>query len=252
MDFLSVLNQKKPALIMSLPGNDPSLARIAVECGADVIKIHMNVQHRASGIHFGSFEEEKERLAEIREIAGQHPCGIVAGSCVEDVERDFLYPVLADKNMKKMIALAPGYSLEEVRLLGAIGADVLEASVMRPETYGQRLTAKELLEYAAITENSKLPVVIPTQRAILPCEVSQLSQIGVSGIMIGALVSSGTSFIKLVADPEDQLPAITYWLMGSLNGAAPKDVLFALFFHSAVKICLHFRCDSIFFIKRFV
>ena len=49
-----------------------------------------------------------------------------------------------------------------------------------------------------------------------------------SGIMIGSLVSSGTSFIKLAADPEDQLPAITYWLMGSLNGTAPRDVLFAL------------------------
>lgn len=49
-----------------------------------------------------------------------------------------------------------------------------------------------------------------------------------SGIMIGSLVSSGTSFIKLVADPDDQLPAITYWLMGSLNGTSPKDVLFAL------------------------
>ena len=49
-----------------------------------------------------------------------------------------------------------------------------------------------------------------------------------SGIMISSLVSSGTSFIKLVADPEDQLPAITYWLMGSLNGTSPKDVAFAI------------------------
>ena len=49
-----------------------------------------------------------------------------------------------------------------------------------------------------------------------------------SGIMIGSLVSSGTSMIKLVADPEDQLPAITYWLMGSLNGTRPRDLLFAL------------------------
>jgi len=48
-----------------------------------------------------------------------------------------------------------------------------------------------------------------------------------AGIMIGSLVSSGTSFIKLVADPEDQLPAITYWLMGSLGGAEQKDVLLA-------------------------
>ncbi len=207
MDFLSVFNQKKPALIMSLPGNDPSLARIAVECGADVIKIHMNVQHRASGLHFRTFEEEKERLAEIREVAGQLPCGIVAGNRVEDIERDCphaaqmgydfvsLYAsaaplsVLSDKSMKKMIALAPGYSLEDVRLLSKIGADVLEASVMQPETYGQRLTAKELLEYASITENSKLPVVIPTQRAILPDEVKMLSEIGVSGIMIGAVVT---------------------------------------------------------------
>lgn len=49
-----------------------------------------------------------------------------------------------------------------------------------------------------------------------------------AGIMLGSLVSSGTSLIKLVADPDDQLPAITYWLMGSLNGTAPKDVCFAL------------------------
>ncbi|MGI6072412.1 MAG: FecCD family ABC transporter permease [Lachnospiraceae bacterium] len=49
-----------------------------------------------------------------------------------------------------------------------------------------------------------------------------------SGIMISSLVSSGTSFIKLVADPSNQLPAITYWLMGSLNGTGPKDILFAM------------------------
>ena len=49
-----------------------------------------------------------------------------------------------------------------------------------------------------------------------------------AGIMVGSLISSGTSLIKLVADPQDQLPAITYWLMGSLNGTAPEDVWFAL------------------------
>ena len=49
-----------------------------------------------------------------------------------------------------------------------------------------------------------------------------------SGIMISSLISSGTSLIKLVADPENQLPAITYWLMGSLNGTAPQDLLLAL------------------------
>ena len=49
-----------------------------------------------------------------------------------------------------------------------------------------------------------------------------------AGIMMGSLASSGTSFVKMVADPDDQLPAITYWLMGSLNGATPKEVAFVL------------------------
>lgn len=49
-----------------------------------------------------------------------------------------------------------------------------------------------------------------------------------AGIMISSLASSGTSFVKLVADPNDQLPAITYWLMGSLNGTNPAEVTFVL------------------------
>jgi iron complex transport system permease protein len=48
-----------------------------------------------------------------------------------------------------------------------------------------------------------------------------------SGIVISSLFSAGTSFIKLVADPSDQLPAITYWLMGSLSGVKLSQVAFA-------------------------
>ncbi len=48
-----------------------------------------------------------------------------------------------------------------------------------------------------------------------------------SGIMISSLFTAGTSYIKLVADPTNQLPAITYWLMGSLSGVDGGDVLFA-------------------------
>lgn len=49
-----------------------------------------------------------------------------------------------------------------------------------------------------------------------------------SGIMVSSLFSAGTSFIKLVADPNEQLPAITYWLMGSLTGAKISDIKFAI------------------------
>ena len=48
-----------------------------------------------------------------------------------------------------------------------------------------------------------------------------------AGIMVGSLFSAGTSYLKLVADPSDQLPAITYWLMGSLSGTKGSTVLTA-------------------------
>lgn len=48
-----------------------------------------------------------------------------------------------------------------------------------------------------------------------------------SGIMIGSIFNAGVSFIKLVADPTNALPAITYWLMGSLASIRVQDVLFA-------------------------
>ncbi len=44
------------------------------------------------------------------------------------------------------------------------------------------------------------------------------------GIMVGSLATSATSLLKLVADPNSQLPAITYWLMGSLSGTSWKDI----------------------------
>ncbi len=49
-----------------------------------------------------------------------------------------------------------------------------------------------------------------------------------SGIMISSLFQAGTSFIKLAADPGNKLPAITYWLMGSLVGAARSEVAFVV------------------------
>ena len=47
-----------------------------------------------------------------------------------------------------------------------------------------------------------------------------------AGVMISSLFSAGTSCVKLVADTQQQLPAITYWLMGSLSSIKDKDVVF--------------------------
>jgi iron complex transport system permease protein len=38
-----------------------------------------------------------------------------------------------------------------------------------------------------------------------------------SGIVVGALFSALTSFLKYIADPMNKMPAIVFWLLGSLN-----------------------------------
>ncbi|MCQ2566847.1 MAG: iron ABC transporter permease [Mogibacterium sp.] len=48
-----------------------------------------------------------------------------------------------------------------------------------------------------------------------------------AGLMVSALAQAGTSFIKLVADQTNELPEITYWLMGSLTGTTQRDVVFS-------------------------
>jgi iron complex transport system permease protein len=57
---------------------------------------------------------------------------------------------------------------------------------------------------------------------------NRLLNLILAGIMISSLFSAGTSYIKLVADPNNKLPQITYWLMGSLAGAKIGEVLFVI------------------------
>lgn len=48
------------------------------------------------------------------------------------------------------------------------------------------------------------------------------------GVVIGALAGAATSLLKVMADPYDQLPAITFWLLGSLASITTRDILPAL------------------------
>ncbi len=44
------------------------------------------------------------------------------------------------------------------------------------------------------------------------------------GMVVSSLFSASTSFVKLIADPNNVLPAITYFLMGSLSGVGSGDL----------------------------
>jgi iron complex transport system permease protein len=48
-----------------------------------------------------------------------------------------------------------------------------------------------------------------------------------SGVVVAAFFSALLSGVKFVADPENKLPAITYWLLGSFNAATLRTVVMA-------------------------
>jgi iron complex transport system permease protein len=49
-----------------------------------------------------------------------------------------------------------------------------------------------------------------------------------SGVVVAAFFSALLSGTKYVADPESKLPAITYWLLGSLNAASTRGLAMVL------------------------
>jgi iron complex transport system permease protein len=49
-----------------------------------------------------------------------------------------------------------------------------------------------------------------------------------TGVVVGALLGAGVGLVKYLADPYNQLPAMTFWLLGSLAATTPAD-LYPLF-----------------------
>ena len=49
-----------------------------------------------------------------------------------------------------------------------------------------------------------------------------------AGVVVGSLLGACVALMKYLADPYNQLPAITFWLLGSIASASPADVWSAL------------------------
>jgi iron complex transport system permease protein len=46
-----------------------------------------------------------------------------------------------------------------------------------------------------------------------------------TGVVVGALLGAGVGLVKYLADPYNQLPAMTFWLLGSLSAASIADLM---------------------------
>jgi iron complex transport system permease protein len=45
-----------------------------------------------------------------------------------------------------------------------------------------------------------------------------------TGVVVGSLLGAGIGLVKYLADPYNQLPAMTFWLLGSLAGISARDI----------------------------
>ena len=203
----------RPALLVSLPRNDPELARAAIDAGAEGLKVHVNLHHAAADAGFGSWQQEASAIERICALGA--PVGIVPGTAdtmcspqdmqaMADTGIDFVDAYLSDMpawmldtdtGIHIMAAvsyhdLPPHGTPQGLTLISQVR--MLEASVLPHQEYGKPLCLADLKTYAYLAEMMRpvdVPVVVPTQREILPQQVASLHKVGVRGILIGAIVT---------------------------------------------------------------
>jgi hypothetical protein len=204
------LNGQRMLLVVSLPANDAALARVAIEEGADAIKVHCNVGHRASGNHFGPLDEYIENFRDIRSQfngpLGVVPSGTIDGIQREDVIRlsglgfDFysIYAhhlpsfMLGELGLDKTFAINEHYDPSLVKEAQHYGFTALEASIVPGEEYGTSLSFSDVLRYRRLVMQAELPVLVPSQRRLVQEDVRVLHDTGVKAIMLGAVVTGKT------------------------------------------------------------
>ena len=164
--------------------------------------------------------------------------------------------LLADRALSGIsrgrLRLAPTWTPEEAsvviqirlpRILSAalIGAALSAAGASYQAMFRNPMVSPDLLgastgawlgaSYAVITAGSFLFGLAAVGLTYLVGRLSRMRSnlaMVLAGVMVGSLFSAGTSFIKLVADTNEQLPAITYWLMGALTAVRLDDLHFAM------------------------
>lgn len=201
-----------PTLLVSLPANDPELARAAHDGGAQGLKVHINIEHAAAGVRFGSLDEEAARIAEIVSLG--LPVGIVPGDSSrmappEDFRR---LPELGLDFADLYLGAMPAWLLSAppIPIMAAFGhedmsrpdrlasvaalpsIEMIEASIVPHAGYGNTLSAGDLADYTTVTRimgQSDRPVMVPTQRHIVADDLPALTATGIRALLIGAIVT---------------------------------------------------------------
>lgn len=70
--------------------------------------------------------------------------------------------------------------------------------------------------------------------------INTITTLVIAGVIVSTLFMAAGSFLKYIADPYEQLPAIVFWMMGGLNNVLWKNVIrtFIICFIGITVICV--------------
>jgi hypothetical protein len=198
---------RRGLLIVSLPRNDAAVARAAAAAGADLLKVHVNVRHRASGTRFGSLDEEADALDAV--LAVGLPTGLVPGEdemvtpeqtprlrrfAFLDAYITKLPLFLYDVGVPVIPAIPHDYPADALGALAALPGEWLEAALVPPEGYGRHPAAGDLVALARLGAAARRRMIVPTQRRLRPEDLPRYFAVAqVWAIMIGAIVTGRTA-----------------------------------------------------------
>lgn len=154
---------------------------------------------------------------------------------LEKIRDDNVYTVIYQIRMPRILAaLLIGSALS---VAGCVYQGLFKNNMVSPEVlgasngagFGAALGIFFSIGYAKTTLLSFIVGLFAVSLAYFISEKSRADKtfsMILSGIMVGSLFSAMISYLKLIADTDNTLPAITYWLMGSLASMKMSDTLF--------------------------
>lgn len=157
----------------------------------------------------------------------------VVGNEVEATARSVVINV---RLPRILLALSVGAGLA---VSGASFQSLFSNPLATPDTLGVATGASFGAVLALLISDNLIAVqltalVMGMAALFITCVISRLNgkssiiMVVLAGMVVSSLFEALVSLMKYVADPEEDLPTITYWLMGSMSKASLKGVAFGI------------------------
>lgn len=211
MKIKKLLEEQKFTLEVTMPQSMEYVDAV-LKGGAQALKMRCNCDRPGealhNGIRIGTFQERKQFLREVVEKAGDVPVGLVPGmetQFVTEAERDEMEQIGIDffnteptfvpaymfqsKTMNNVLAVTAENMTD--RLLRGLAldpkVDIIEGNVVPMKTRGTGLLYGDVLQYAALVDMLKKPVIATGQRIMKPEDVKYFYDVGCKAFMLGVI-----------------------------------------------------------------